>query len=128
MVVPNTKLLNNHQTELARHLASEGYAIQSTTRCVPLSSFPCIFAYSIHPEIPYFRQAGANNHPRLDHLREAIDKAELLHEENKSRWPPNDPNRQKKTGAASAAAAPVSFWDIRPGELQKEEVAQMTHD
>jgi beta-1,4-N-acetylglucosaminyltransferase len=89
VVVPNTKLLNNHQTELAKHLAQEGYAIQSTTR--------------------------------LEHLQEAIHKTELLQEDNKSRWPPNNPTREKRE-------APISFWDIKPGEVRKEEAAQMTHD
>lgn len=34
MVVPNTRLLNDHQTELAKHLGNEGYAIRSSSKCV----------------------------------------------------------------------------------------------
>ncbi|KAJ4157178.1 N-acetylglucosaminyldiphosphodolichol N-acetylglucosaminyltransferase catalytic subunit alg13 [Fusarium falciforme] len=30
IVVPNTQLLNDHQTEMAKHLSKEGYAIMST--------------------------------------------------------------------------------------------------
>ncbi|KAF9779100.1 hypothetical protein IL306_002473 [Fusarium sp. DS 682] len=30
IVVPNTQLLNDHQTEMARHLSKEGYAIMSS--------------------------------------------------------------------------------------------------
>ncbi|KAL6866006.1 N-acetylglucosaminyldiphosphodolichol N-acetylglucosaminyltransferase catalytic subunit alg13 [Amphichorda felina] len=84
IVVPNTQLLDNHQTELAEHLGNEGYAIRSTTK--------------------------------LEHLREAIHKTELLWEENKSRWPPNDPGRS------------ASLWELRLHEVQKEEVSQMTLD
>jgi beta-1,4-N-acetylglucosaminyltransferase len=35
VVVPNTQLLDDHQTEMARYLAQEGYAIMSTTRYAP---------------------------------------------------------------------------------------------
>ncbi|KAF4977827.1 hypothetical protein FZEAL_5670 [Fusarium zealandicum] len=32
IVVPNTQLLNDHQTEMAKHLSKEGYAIMSNGR------------------------------------------------------------------------------------------------
>jgi beta-1,4-N-acetylglucosaminyltransferase len=35
VVVPNTQLLDDHQTEMAQYLAQEGYAIMSTTRYAP---------------------------------------------------------------------------------------------
>jgi beta-1,4-N-acetylglucosaminyltransferase len=36
IVVPNTQLLNDHQTEMAKHLSKEGYAIMSSGRYVKL--------------------------------------------------------------------------------------------
>lgn len=35
VVVPNTSLLDDHQTEMAKHLAKEGYATMSSSRYVP---------------------------------------------------------------------------------------------
>ena len=35
IVVPNTDLLNDHQTEMAQHLANEGYATQAKAEYVP---------------------------------------------------------------------------------------------
>ncbi|KAJ6440404.1 glycosyltransferase family 1 protein [Purpureocillium lavendulum] len=87
VVVPNTGLLNDHQTEMAKHLAREGYATMAKPS-------------------------------RLD-LQDAIRKAELLVEENKSRWPPHPVGKQ---GAAAR------LWDIKPTEVKAEEVSQMTHD
>lgn len=34
IVVPNTDLLNDHQTEMAHHLAKEGYATQAKAEYV----------------------------------------------------------------------------------------------
>ncbi|KAH7326028.1 glycosyltransferase family 28 C-terminal domain-containing protein [Stachybotrys elegans] len=36
VVVPNSSLLDDHQTEMARHLAKEGYATMSSTDCKDL--------------------------------------------------------------------------------------------
>ncbi|KAK2612324.1 N-acetylglucosaminyldiphosphodolichol N-acetylglucosaminyltransferase catalytic subunit alg13 [Conoideocrella luteorostrata] len=89
VVVPNTSLLDDHQTEMAEHLAKQGYATMSSAT-------------------------------RLD-LQEAIHKAVLLWEENYStRWPAHD-IRRKETETAR-------LWDIKPLELEKEEVSQMSHD
>ncbi|OAA42134.1 UDP-N-acetylglucosamine transferase subunit alg13 [Metarhizium rileyi] len=89
VVVPNTRLLNDHQTEMARHLAKQGYATMSSA-------------------------------DRLD-LQEAIHKAVLLWEENKTtRWPAHDVGG-KEEGA-------LRLWDIKPGEVKKEEISQMSHD
>ena len=40
IVVPNTQLLNDHQTEMAKHLSKEGYAIMSTGRYANASVQP----------------------------------------------------------------------------------------
>ncbi|KAK4089749.1 hypothetical protein Purlil1_5852 [Purpureocillium lilacinum] len=88
IVVPNTSLLDDHQTEMAKHLAREGYATMAK--------------------------------PSRRDLQEAIDKAELLVEENRTRWPPHQVSNQQG-GAAR-------LWDIKPIEVKAEEVSQMTHD
>lgn len=87
VVVPNTTLLNDHQTEMAQYLAKQGYATMSSAS-------------------------------RLD-LQEAVHKAALLWEENKTtRWPAHDP---KRNGGGA-----LRLWDIKPVGL--EEVSQMSHD
>lgn len=58
-------------------------------------------------------------HSRED-LQDAIHKAGLLCEENKNRWPANPVTPEQ--GEA------VRLWDIKPGEVEKEENSQMTHD
>jgi beta-1,4-N-acetylglucosaminyltransferase len=88
VVVPNTDLLDDHQTEMARHLSKEGYAIMSTGN-------------------------------RQD-LQEAIDKSDLLWEDNKARWPRHDPRAQENQR--------VSIWEVFPTEVQREEKAQMAND
>jgi hypothetical protein len=53
-------------------------------------------------------------------LQGAIDKSELLREENKARWPPHNPH----TGKHSR----LSIWEVLPKEVKQEEEAQMVHD
>lgn len=89
IVVPNNQLLNDHQTELAKHLSKEGYAIWSTTK--------------------------------REHLQAAINKVELLREENNTRWPPHSLDQPEED-------QPISLWDIQPAELKREEVVTMMHD
>ncbi|KAG6000469.1 hypothetical protein E4U43_001594 [Claviceps pusilla] len=95
VVVPNTALLDDHQTELATHLAKQGYAVMSSA--------------SVH------------------HLQEAIHKAVLLWEENRTtRWPAHNLRRKDQSAA-------LRLWDIHPypsgpGEVHRENVSQMSHD
>ncbi|KPM46246.1 hypothetical protein AK830_g381 [Neonectria ditissima] len=88
VVVPNTGLLDDHQTEMANHLTREGYAIKSSSR--------------------------------PDDLQEAIHKVDLLWEDNKSRWPPNEISPQTK--------GRLSLWDIGVNDVAKEENSYMAHD
>jgi beta-1,4-N-acetylglucosaminyltransferase len=88
IVIPNKGLLDDHQTEMAKHLAQEGYATMSD---------------------------GSQSD-----LQGAIHKSELLREDNRSRWPPHD------VGAPKNSA--VRLWEIAPGEVEREENAQMVHD
>ncbi|KAL7896494.1 glycosyltransferase family 28 C-terminal domain-containing protein [Trichoderma sp. SZMC 28014] len=89
IVVPNEELLDNHQAEMATHLANEGYATMSTARYTDLQG--------------------------------AIHKADLLWEENQSRWPPHSAKSQKN-------ASSLRLWDIHPQEVEKEEDARMVND
>ncbi|KAG5929518.1 hypothetical protein E4U53_002435 [Claviceps sorghi] len=89
VVVPNTALLDDHQTELAVHLSKQGYAVMSS--------------------------------PSAHHLQEAVHKAVLLWEENRTtRWPAHDVRREDRTA--------LRLWEIRPGEADREKVSQMSHD
>ncbi|OAA55440.1 Glycosyl transferase, family 28 [Cordyceps fumosorosea ARSEF 2679] len=87
VVVPNTELLDDHQTEMARHLAREGYATQAKAD--------------------------------LADLKEAVDKAKLLAEENKSRNPPH---------AISGSKPAMRLWDMVPEEVREEQNQQMATD
>ncbi|QPH04205.1 hypothetical protein C2857_001029 [Epichloe festucae Fl1] len=89
VVVPNTGLLDDHQTEMAKHLAKQGYAVMSSAS--------------------------------VQDLREAIHKAILLWEENKTtRWPAHDVKRKDQRA--------LRLWEIKPLEVNKEEVSHMSHD
>ncbi|KAI6784454.1 uncharacterized protein J7T54_006499 [Emericellopsis cladophorae] len=55
---------------------------------------------------------------KLDHLKEAVDKIDLLREENQTRWPPHSPER-------GATEQPVSIWNIEVVEAHKEEASQL---
>ena len=61
------------------------------------------------------------SYPRREHLQAAINKVELLREENNTRWPPHSLDKPEED-------QPISLWDIHPAELKREEVATMTHD
>lgn len=105
VVVPNTQLLNDHQTEMAKHLSKEGYAIMSSGRQVNLTyagKMPILTRHS------------------TEDLKEAIHKLELLWEENKTRWPPHK--------IPSQEPGRVRLWDLAPVEIAKEENATMVHD
>jgi beta-1,4-N-acetylglucosaminyltransferase len=56
-------------------------------------------------------------YPSLTDLEGAIDKSDLLIEENQSRWPANSVD-----GTAS------SLWSLAPEEVAREQNAQMAHD
>lgn len=57
---------------------------------------------------------------RVNDLQEAIHKADLLREENQSRWPPNN--------VASEEKSRLSLWGIGNAEAVKEENSQMAQD
>ena len=57
---------------------------------------------------------------RLGDLKEAVDKAKLLVEENKSRNPPHAISSNDKPA--------MRLWDIVPEEVQKEQNQQMSTD
>lgn len=63
--------------------------------------------------------------PSLDHLQEAIHKADLLVEEGRSRWPAHNPGTVD-------GKTPISIWGIGPppsqGHIRREEVATMAND
>lgn len=110
IVVPNTRLLDDHQTEMAKHLAKKGYATMSTPRYV-FTQIRIISPFVYHAYLCISRSE----------LQEAIPKAVLLWEENKAtRWPPHNVRRDRSDA--------LRLWDIKPMEVKKEEVAQMSHD
>ncbi|PFH58294.1 hypothetical protein XA68_13898 [Ophiocordyceps unilateralis] len=84
IVVPNPALLDDHQNELARHLAHGGYATMAE--------------------------------PRLDDLKDAVHKSDLLRDEPRACQRPN------------AVDAPLRLWDIRPSDVATEEASRMAHD
>ncbi|EWY90992.1 beta-1,4-N-acetylglucosaminyltransferase [Fusarium oxysporum f. sp. lycopersici 4287] len=104
IVVPNIQLLNDHQTEMAKYLSKEGYAIMSSGRYVNLYLQPSLLLILDSAE----------------DLEEAIHKVGLLWEENKTRWPPHIiPSQQPKR---------LRLWDLAPEEVAKEQNATMVHD
>lgn len=104
IVVPNIQLLNDHQTEMAKHLSKEGYAIMSSGRYVNLD---------LQPRLLLTLDSAED-------LEEAVHKVGLLWEENKTRWPRHMiPSQQPKR---------LRLWDLAPEEVAKEQNATMVHD
>lgn len=108
IVVPNTRLLDDHQTEMAKHLSREGYATRSKPRHVTH------FQLTRSDERLTFFLLSSED------LQEAIHKAELLFEDNKSRWPPHE--------VVPKQNANLRLWEIGQNEVSREENSQMAHD
>ncbi|EGX87993.1 glycosyltransferase family 28, putative [Cordyceps militaris CM01] len=111
IVVANTELLDNHQSEMAQHLAAEGYATQATAEYVHLPV--TVLKQKYNP-------ANASNAASLADLQAAVDKSKLLVEENKSRNPPHAVSSERKPA--------MRLWDIVPAEVQQEQNQQMCTD
>ncbi|ODA80319.1 hypothetical protein RJ55_03277 [Drechmeria coniospora] len=107
IVVPNTSLLDNHQTEMAQHLAREGYATMATAR------------YVFGPVAAEKRRLTLRVRSRQD-LQDAVHKSGLLVEDNQTRWPPHS--------ATAGPSVAMSLWDIKPMEVKTEENSQLAHD
>lgn len=105
MVVPNTELLDDHQTEMAKHLSKEGYAIISSGRYVNSTNT---------------KQTHVLIYRSTEDLKEAIHKVGLLREENQTRWPPHKIPSQEPDR--------LRLWDLAPVDVAKEENATMAHD